>query len=483
MAGGSLGNLFCILLLNATLLQAQQTCAPLTEWHRGEGTFYGGVAGGWGNCALPVPLGDTMHAAMNHTDYDSSAICGACVRVVGPKGEVTLRIVDRCPECKPGDIDMTPQAFYKLAQAKDGRIKIAWQLITCPDTEICIKYKEGSSAYWTAIQIRNHAYPIAKLEYQNAQNVFVPIHRDMYNYFVQEQGIDAVKSPNAGPYVFRITSALGQSIVTPPVPFSTNSAVCIGQQFGLARCPDCWGDTLGLAKIDCCGECAGGNTGTEPNSGCKIDCNGYYDGLAYTDGCGRCVGGTTGLTPCDFDCAGVAGGGAYIDHCGNCVGGVTKLLPCTKQHIVLHKGLNLMSISLFPFDSSINVLFSKYKLLYIKNQTRFWRRDNPVALNSLSALSPNQGYMLWIDEPANVTLYGMGVDSSLALNYLFAPLVSSTGWQLRGYSLVPSASPIRLGNETKAAAIKNTEEIYLPTKTTNTLKQLENGKAYFIKVE
>ncbi len=76
--------------------------------HTGDGTYYD--ADGSGNCSFD-PTGDLMVGAMNHTEYADSAVCGACVHITGPSGEATVKIVDQCPECKVGDIDLSPEAF------------------------------------------------------------------------------------------------------------------------------------------------------------------------------------------------------------------------------------------------------------------------------------------------------------------------------------------------------------------------------------
>ncbi|MDZ7847044.1 MAG: hypothetical protein U5L96_09860 [Owenweeksia sp.] len=47
-----------------------------------------------------------------------------------------------------------------------------------------------------------------------------------------------------------------------------------------ATCADCNGDINGTAFYDGCGQCAGGNTGITPNSGCTTDCYGDINGTA-----------------------------------------------------------------------------------------------------------------------------------------------------------------------------------------------------------
>ncbi|KAK9674852.1 hypothetical protein K7432_016838, partial [Basidiobolus ranarum] len=60
-------------------------------------------------------------------DTDEAAMCGKCVKVTGPKGSVVVLIRDLCGSCRGGDIDLTPAAFKKIANLKDGRVKVTWK--------------------------------------------------------------------------------------------------------------------------------------------------------------------------------------------------------------------------------------------------------------------------------------------------------------------------------------------------------------------
>ena len=163
--------------------------------HAGDGTYY--AADGSGNCSFE-PTGDLMVAAMNQSDYDGSA---ACVHVVGPSGEVTVRIVDRCPECNMGDIDLSPQAFSKLADTALGRVPITWKYVACDVTgPLVYHFKEGSNEWWTAVQIRSSRYAIAGLEVQK-DGEYVSVGRVDYNYFVADAGM------GPGPYTSSATSS------------------------------------------------------------------------------------------------------------------------------------------------------------------------------------------------------------------------------------------------------------------------------------
>jgi len=196
------------------------------ETFTGDGTFYG-YAGG-GNCSYPDPELPAMTGAMNQIQYDSSNVCGACVEVTGPKGTVNIRIEDRCPECLYGDIDLAEDAFPYIADVIDGRVAISWKIVPCPISgSLQFYFKEGSSQWWTAVQVRNSKFPIDKFEYK-ANEEWVPVKRMMYNYFLTESGM------GPGPYDFRITDMFGRQIIETGIPLGEQTLENGTQQF-----PDC----------------------------------------------------------------------------------------------------------------------------------------------------------------------------------------------------------------------------------------------------
>ncbi|WP_258023642.1 expansin EXLX1 family cellulose-binding protein [Streptomyces bambusae] len=159
------------------------------------GTTYKGVAtayaAGDGNGAcLFGPSDDLMIAAMNTTDYESSRACGAYVRVRAASGaSITVRITNECPlPCAPGQLDLSEQAFAKLADPELGRIPITWSLLS-PHTSgtLSIRYKTGSSPHWCGIQVIDHRNPVARLEVRTTKG-WQRLPRTDYNYFLSADG-------------------------------------------------------------------------------------------------------------------------------------------------------------------------------------------------------------------------------------------------------------------------------------------------------
>jgi len=178
---------------------------PLGVDQHGDGTYYG--ATGAGACSFDPSPNDLDVAAMNAPQYAGSAVCGECVFVTGPKGSVTLRIVDLCPECKSGDLDMSQEAFAKIADVSAGRVKITWHVVPCAVSgNVAYRFKEGSSQYWTAIQVRNSKLPIEKLEWEK-QGAWMNVARESYDYFVIASGVGTTN-----PFNVRITAIDGQTI-------------------------------------------------------------------------------------------------------------------------------------------------------------------------------------------------------------------------------------------------------------------------------
>jgi expansin (peptidoglycan-binding protein) len=195
--------------------------------YEGEGTYY--AADGSGNCSFPPSPGDLRVAAMNQTDYAGSNACGACAAIDGPDGTVTVRIVDRCPECAPGDIDLSPEAFAEIAPLSAGRVPITWRYVPCATTgPIVYHFKDGSNPWWTAVQVRNHRHPIARFEYRDGDGVFRTVPRVEYNYFVEENGM------GEGPFTFRVTDVTGAVVEDEGVPLLDDGDAQGGAQ--LAAC-------------------------------------------------------------------------------------------------------------------------------------------------------------------------------------------------------------------------------------------------------
>ena len=195
------------------------------------GTTYTGVATAYeakdGNGAcLFGPSPDLMIAAMNTTDYETSRACGAYVLVRAANGKsITVRITNECPlPCAPGQLDLSQEAFAKLADLKVGRIPITWQLSSPSTSEtISIRYKTGSSPYWCGIQAIGHRNPIARLEVRTSGG-WRQLPRTEYNYFVSADGSGCGSS-------IRVTDIYGERLTIAGIALRPNVVQPTGVQF------------------------------------------------------------------------------------------------------------------------------------------------------------------------------------------------------------------------------------------------------------
>lgn len=186
--------------------------------HYGEGTYYGG--GYEGGCASLDPVStDYMVAAMNLTDYNNAMLAGAYIELTGPSGTIELLITDLLPEGKPGDVDLNIDAFPYIADPILGRVNVSWQILPLPTSEpVSWKFKEGTTRFWCGVQVRNHRYPVAKLEYLNANGQFTELERRHYNYFVSDE-------MGEGPFTFRVTSIYGDVFIDKDIPMQLGDPV------------------------------------------------------------------------------------------------------------------------------------------------------------------------------------------------------------------------------------------------------------------
>jgi expansin (peptidoglycan-binding protein) len=193
----------------------------------GEATYYT-FADGSGACGFDATPNDLMVGAMNAPDYGNSEPCGACAHIVGPQGEITVRVVDLCPECPKGNIDLSPEAFQLIAPIEQGRVPISWQYVPCNVTgPVIFHFKDGDNQWWTAVQMRNHRNAISKFEVEQ-NGAFVDVARVDYNYFLADTGM------GPGPYTFRVTDVHGASI--------TETGIALGDNVdrpGTQQFPEC----------------------------------------------------------------------------------------------------------------------------------------------------------------------------------------------------------------------------------------------------
>lgn len=194
----------------------------------GDGTFYAGD--GSGACSF-ASRADGLFAAMNAPDYAVAAVCGTCAEVTGPLGTVTVPIVDLCPECASGDLDLSPTAFARIAVPEDGRVTITWREVPCAvgDT-MTVHVDEGANGYYLAVNLREHRYRIATVERRDGGGTWRSLTRTDYNVWLENPPSDApIESAH-----LRITDVHGGAV-------EVDVAVQPGLDVAAPQLPSCGG--------------------------------------------------------------------------------------------------------------------------------------------------------------------------------------------------------------------------------------------------
>jgi expansin len=190
----------------AVLLRTPACAAPpTTSAHHGKATFYD-LGDTTGNCSFPPPA-DDLYVALSREDYSGAAACGGYLDVTGPRGTVRVKVFDTCPECTPGWLDLSRTAFKHIGAEVQGVIPITYRAV--PNARVpgplSITFVDGSSRYWWAILIDNHANPIRTVEARRPGGPWMTASRTDYNYWVIDH------DTGSGPYAIRMTDIYGHT--------------------------------------------------------------------------------------------------------------------------------------------------------------------------------------------------------------------------------------------------------------------------------
>ena len=121
---------------------------------------------GTGNCSYPgLPAGQ-LYVALSPGEYAGGAACGSYLQVSGPDGSVTAEVVDQCPPCGAGHIDLSEQAFARIAPLSAGLVGVSYHTIADPPLPgpLSVLVKTGSSAYYLALLPMNTGNALASVQ-------------------------------------------------------------------------------------------------------------------------------------------------------------------------------------------------------------------------------------------------------------------------------------------------------------------------------
>ncbi|WDZ87144.1 expansin EXLX1 family cellulose-binding protein [Micromonospora cathayae] len=172
----------------------------------GKATFYDSKGAG-GNCAYPAAPTDRLYVALGPAEYAAGAACGGHLDVTGPKGTVRVLVMDQCPECPAGHLDLSREAFARIADPVRGVVPVSYRQVVDPSLTgpLTFRIKEGASQWWFAVQVARHGNPLRAVEVRR-NGTWRAATRHDYNYWIIEAGA------GPGPYAIRVTDVRGHRV-------------------------------------------------------------------------------------------------------------------------------------------------------------------------------------------------------------------------------------------------------------------------------
>ena len=219
----------------------------LGKTYQGRATFYdaanpagGKVAGGYDNLSGSA-LGGIV--AINNVQWNGSEASGGFLEVSGPKqrkgaAPITVQIADLLYERADG-LDMSAEAFAKVANPVDGVVNIEYKLVDPGDNfqtpyghtigdGIVVESISGANPYYGAIRLNNHRYPVESVDLLTEGGGKVALNRDKDNRFVIND-----KSGIYGAQDLLVTDVFGQQVTLDDINITSgnSSEVFTGEQF------------------------------------------------------------------------------------------------------------------------------------------------------------------------------------------------------------------------------------------------------------
>ncbi|KAI0143602.1 carbohydrate-binding module family 63 protein [Xylariaceae sp. FL1272] len=194
----------------------------------GTSTFYGGNLNG-GTCSFStytLPSG-IYGTAYSGSSWDSAANCGACIEVTANGKSIVAMIVDQCPECDAGHLDLFEDAFDVLSPSSSDPLATSYTFVDCGITSpLVLHNKSGTSAYWFSMQVVNSNEPVAKLEVSiDGGKTWSATTRQDYNFFENSSGF------GTSTVDVRLTSGSGSTMTVSSVSVASDSQVTASSNF------------------------------------------------------------------------------------------------------------------------------------------------------------------------------------------------------------------------------------------------------------
>ena len=221
----------------------------LGETYQGRATFYDAAnpAGGKGNSGYDVPSGNALAGvtAINNVQWDGSEASGAFLEVSGPKqregaAPIVVQVSDLLYERADG-LDLSAEAFEKVAEPVDGIVNIEYQLVGPSDNfatpygytigqGIVVEGIPESNPNYGALRLNNHRYPVESVDLLAEDGAVVPLERGSDNRFVLN-----TSTALSGAQDLLVTDIHGQQVTLDDINITGGSSadVVTGEQFDL----------------------------------------------------------------------------------------------------------------------------------------------------------------------------------------------------------------------------------------------------------
>jgi expansin (peptidoglycan-binding protein) len=207
----------CAAVLVTTAVQGHNaSCptalAPAAATNGQEATNYVLGAGNNGNCSLGAPA-DSLFVALPAPEYAAGARCGSYLEVTGPLGSVRVKVIDQCPECAAGHIDLSQAAFSRIGVLKQGIIPVTYRTLVNPSLPgpLTVRVKEGSSQWWLALRLDNHGNPLTRVRVAGPSGSWQTLSHTDYDYWLAASGA------GSGPFRVEVTDTEGHTAVVPNI--------------------------------------------------------------------------------------------------------------------------------------------------------------------------------------------------------------------------------------------------------------------------
>ena len=221
----------------------------LGQTYQGRATFYDAAnpTGGKGNSGYDIPYGNLAGVtAINNVQWNGSEASGGFLEVSGPKqregaAPIVVQVQDLLYERADG-LDLSAEAFAKVADPVDGIVNIEYELIGPEDNfetphgytigeGIVAESISGANPWYGAVRLNNHRYPVESVELIEEDGGTTALQRGDDNRFTIGFGGSGESSPQD----LLVTDIFGQEVTLDDVNITSGNGTDIvtGEQFSM----------------------------------------------------------------------------------------------------------------------------------------------------------------------------------------------------------------------------------------------------------